>query len=189
MSKNLREEIIETSYRMFKENGYDNVKINDICRELNISKPTFYNYIKSKEELLTIFYKDMETEMSKRILEIISQDNYWKQILCAFHIILAHSQDFGQDMYSQLFITNLKENKGTFDLQDGITNLMTTLFEKAQKENQIRNSKNPKELYLACAHLTFGYGVMWCLNNGNNDLLKDFENGLIQVLDVNPVYL
>ena len=189
MSKNLREEIISTSYRMFKEKGYDNVKINDICKELGISKPTFYNHVKSKDELLQIFYSDIETEMSKRIIEIIAQDNYWKQILCAFQIILSHSQEFGHDLYSQLFISNLKENQGTFDLQEGISNLMITLFEKAQEAKQIRNTKDPKELYFACAHLSFGYGIMWCLNNGSDDLLQNFENGLIQVLDVDPQYL
>lgn len=189
MSKSLREEIISTSYRMFKEKGYDNVKINDICKELNISKPTFYNHVKSKDELLQIFYSDIETEMSKRIIEIIGQENYWKQILTAFQIVLSHSAEFGHDLYSQLFISNLKENQGTFDLQDGITSLMTTLFKKAQEAKQIRNSSDPRELYLACAHLTFGYGVMWCLGDGNDDLLKNFENGLIQVLDVDPEYL
>lgn len=189
MIKNIKEDIIKVSYQMFKERGYDNVTIMDICHELNISKPTFYTYIKSKDELLTLFYKDIENEMSKRILEIISQDNYWKQVLCAFQIILSHSQEFGHDLYSQLFITNLKENKGTFQFQEGITNLMSTLFDKAQKSNQIRNSKDPKELYLACAHLAFGYGIIWCLEDGKDELLKNFENGLIQVLDVDPKYL
>ncbi len=189
MSKNLKEKIIKTSYRMFKENGYTQVTIMDICKELNISKPTFYNYVKSKEELLTIFYNDMEEEMSKRILEIISQENYWKQILCAFQIIMSHSQEFGHDLYSQLFISNLKENKGTFQFQEGITKLMTTLFEKAQNANQIQNLNDPKELYLACAHLAFGYGIIWCLEGGKEDLLKNFEHGLIQVLEVNPAFL
>lgn len=66
---------------------------------------------------------------------------------------------------------------------------MSTLFDKAQKSNQIRNSKDPKELYLACAHLAFGYGIIWCLEDGKDELLKNFENGLIQVLDVDPKYL
>ncbi len=64
MIKNIKEDIIKVSYQMFKERGYDNVTIMDICHELNISKPTFYTYIKSKDELLTLFYKDIENEMS-----------------------------------------------------------------------------------------------------------------------------
>ena len=37
---------------------------------------------------------------------------------------------------------------------------------------------------MACAKMSFGYGVIWCLEDGQGDLLQDFRTGLIQVLQV-----
>lgn len=47
-----RKEIIEVSSRLFAEKGFDSCSINDILREVNIAKGTFYYYFKSKEEVL-----------------------------------------------------------------------------------------------------------------------------------------
>ncbi|WKY46438.1 hypothetical protein Q5O24_08565 [Eubacteriaceae bacterium ES3] len=51
-------------------------------------------------------------------------------------------------------------------------------FKHAQVSGQIGNSSDPRELYLACANMSFGYGVLWCINDGENDLIKDFIHAL-----------
>lgn len=66
---------------------------------------------------------------------------------------------------------------------------MVAILEKAQLSGQIHNLGDPYELYMACAHLCFGYGVLWCLNNGTNDLLHDFRNALAIVLQVDEKLL
>ena len=48
MTKITKDIIIETAYQLFFKHGYNNVTINDICKECKITKPTFYTYIKSK---------------------------------------------------------------------------------------------------------------------------------------------
>ena len=174
---------------MFKEQGYDNVTVQDICRELKITKPTFYSYIPSKDALLSIFYSRLEENLNEQFMEMMTKDNYWEQIMYGFEIILYNSQKFGPDLYSQLFIANLKENKGTFRFIDSMTRTMTILIKKAQESRQIFNLSDPEKLYIACANMSFGYGVIWCLDKGESDLIENFRSGLIQVLQVNPDYL
>ncbi len=48
----LREQIFETSIKMFRRRGYDAVRIDDIVRSLEISQPTFYRYFPDKEAIL-----------------------------------------------------------------------------------------------------------------------------------------
>ena len=48
----LRQQIIETSLRMFRERGYDNTRIDDIVQALDISQPTFFRYFPSKDAVL-----------------------------------------------------------------------------------------------------------------------------------------
>ena len=49
MYKDLKNNIINTSYQLFMENGYDQTTVNDICKACSITKTTFYRYIDSKE--------------------------------------------------------------------------------------------------------------------------------------------
>ena len=45
MYKDVKKNIISISYNLFKEKGYDNVTINDICDKCNITKTTFYRFL------------------------------------------------------------------------------------------------------------------------------------------------
>ena len=81
MYKDLENRIVETAYRMFKEKGYDRVTVQDICRELQITKPTFYSYIPSKDALLSTFYSRLEDDLNEQLIEMMAKDNYWEQIL------------------------------------------------------------------------------------------------------------
>ena len=189
MYRDLKNDIIDTSFRMFKERGYDNVTVQDICRELKITKPTFYKYIPSKDALLGNFYKRLEADLNVQFMDMLTKDNYWEQIVYGFEIILSYSQKFGSDLYSQLFIANLKENKGTFSFIESMTKTMTFLISKAQESRQILNLSPADKLYLVCAKMAFGYGVIWCLDDGVGDLIGDFKNGLKMVLQVSPEYV
>lgn len=48
--------LFDTSLAMFKEKGYDQVRVDDICKAANISKPTFYACDLTKEDLLNHAY-------------------------------------------------------------------------------------------------------------------------------------
>lgn len=185
---NTRDLIIATAYKMFQKEGYDSVTVSDICEECGITKPTFYRYIESKDHLLSYFYEGVTTELPGQLVQMLTSEHYWEQICMGFDTILMRSQDFGPDLYSQLFISNLRDNKGTFDFNDTLTQAMTALFAKAQQSGQIKNPSEPSELYMACAHMCFGYGILWCLNHGENNLLEDFHTALENVCIVDEKY-
>jgi AcrR family transcriptional regulator len=47
-----RSEILDAAERLFHTKGYERCTINDILKEVDIAKGTFYYYFKSKEEVL-----------------------------------------------------------------------------------------------------------------------------------------
>ena len=52
MSEEVQKNIIKTAGELFFRLGIRSVSIDDICRELGISKKTFYVYFESKDELI-----------------------------------------------------------------------------------------------------------------------------------------
>jgi AcrR family transcriptional regulator len=51
----IRNQIIETSVSLFKENGYDSVTVSEITMKIGIAKGTFYNFFSSKRDVLMIW--------------------------------------------------------------------------------------------------------------------------------------
>jgi len=48
----LRQQIIDTSIRLFRKRGYENTRVDDIVQSLEISQPTFFRYFPSKDAVL-----------------------------------------------------------------------------------------------------------------------------------------
>ena len=68
----LRQQIIDTSIRLFRKRGYENTRIDDIVQILEISQPTFFRYFPSKDAVLrevgrrgfACIKEHLETELS-----------------------------------------------------------------------------------------------------------------------------
>jgi AcrR family transcriptional regulator len=48
----LRQQIIDTAIRLFRERGYENTRVDDVVQILEISQPTFFRYFPSKDAVL-----------------------------------------------------------------------------------------------------------------------------------------
>src|ERR1700739_5036845 len=48
----LRQQIVETAVRLFRKQGYESTRIDDIVNILEISQPTFFRYFPSKDAVL-----------------------------------------------------------------------------------------------------------------------------------------
>jgi AcrR family transcriptional regulator len=68
----LRQQIIDSSIRLFRKRGYEKTRVDDIVRTLDISQPTFFRYFPSKDAVLrevgrrgfACIKEHLETELS-----------------------------------------------------------------------------------------------------------------------------
>lgn len=181
-----RETICRTALALFHEKGYDAVKVQDICDACSITKPTFYHYVSSKEELIIHFYDDVTLRLTENLSSIIDADNHWEQFLICFETLLEESVQMGPDLSSQMFIVNLKEDRHSFDRRTYLTNIMVTIIRKGQRSGQIQNPADPEALYEAAAYLFTGYEVMWCIRNGKMEWKKRMRRSLEAIFQVAP---
>lgn len=180
--------IIETANKLFLEKGYQNVTIVDICEACNISKTTFYYHLKSKEDIILHFYDSLTHNVSQRLLAILTMDNYWEQLMVCFESLVAEDCKYGTDFFSQMLISNLKEDYGSYDFRDELTKIAVTIIKKGQKSGQIRNKNDAEDLYKASAYAFLGYEVTWCIKNGNFDWKKEMRKALENIYDVAPEF-
>lgn len=64
MCENQREQIVKCATGKFKQFGIRSVSIDDLCRELNMSKKTFYVYFRQKEDLVKASLDYIDKEIS-----------------------------------------------------------------------------------------------------------------------------
>ena len=81
--KKKREMIISTSRELFAINGFENTKVEDITKAMNISKGSFYTYFKTKEEVLFEVMEKAYVEYEE-ILSTIDKHQDQKDIMKDF---------------------------------------------------------------------------------------------------------
>ncbi len=179
-----KETIRNTTIELIRKRGYQNVTINDICDACDITKPTFYKYAGSKDDLILDLYDTTIKELVTDPYQFIATDSSLEQLLYIFSKLIADTMSFGSDLFSQMIISNLKDNRHSFDMRDSLTKMCELIIRKAQEKGEIRNTNSPVILYNALAHLFTGHEVKWCISKGNSNDFEEFFLGLNAMLDV-----
>lgn len=181
-----KEKITRTAYALFKKQGFSQVKVTDICDACHITKPAFYYHFSSKESLLENFYAGVIEKIQTQSIDFVLADNVWQQLLMVFDELMKAGNELGVDLNSQLFVMNLKQDRGTFNFSRPLRNLCIALINKAQQQGQIRNTSDPEALFHSAAFMSTGYEVFWCIKEGKFNRQALFQQSLEALFDVAP---
>ncbi len=179
-----KKNVINTSLRLFKEKGYQNVTIDEICSTAGISKSTFYYYFKTKDGLLDDFY-DIESQIGiDQIESFITSNNRWEQFWNTIEPFVDHTINAGPEIISQLFIANLQTDRNTFSPENVNTRIPVAIIKKGQEEGHFNNSSDAEEIYSVIKNTIIGIAVIWCIEKGSFDEKEAIRKALISILDV-----
>lgn len=168
--------IRETAMDLFREKGYENVTLMDICRACNITKRTFYYHFESKNDVLSgiIDYWGIKAErlMSAMVSEERSVDILWKLM----RVYCEHSQKYGPNIMKQVYISMLENGKDVrFPYKMYLYNLAVELLRKAQEAGEIKNPSNPDETVFILYHAFRSISISWAAENGPYDLVEEYK--------------
>ena len=186
-----RETIIQTAIGLFKENGFDNVTIAEICKKSRVNKTTFYYYFDSKHALLKNYYV-MRNDIAPNVLNVLmSEENpieqLWLMLMCGMNFII----DSGWQIIKQIYVLNLTKDIQSFRLTQQkfeVFSAMKTVLSKAQAAKTVRNQSDPKTLLVLLIHMTYGVTYSWCAKRGDFDLKKIIRVIFENILDVSEEF-
>lgn len=174
-----KEKIYNTSIKLFKSKGFDNVTIQDIAIASNVSVGSFYNYYKSKNDILNqqyivadVIFKDF---VENGIIGNTTKEKIKNYML--FYIDFVKNQPFD-------FIKILYNNNNKLFIKDGraMQTLLDPIINEGIKSEEITASMNVNEinefLYQAMRGLIFH----WCLHEGNFDIHQRADQYLDLIL-------
>lgn len=80
----------EVACRLFLEHGFDNVTVEDVCRDAEISHATFYRYFPAKEDVLFSYEEDFQDA----VRHAVRHHDTLREIVLAFADYLARRDEF-----------------------------------------------------------------------------------------------
>lgn len=173
MASGIRTRIIETAWRLFHEKGFRDTTINDIIREAEISKGTFYYYFRSKDDMLDTLSDVFDTEY-ERIVGEFSEDmsSFDKLVELNYRMHTFINDNIDYRLLSYLYSTQIiKEHTSSLlDRNRYYFRLLEQIIEDGRKKGELTEDLTVSE--------TVNYYIIeeralvtdWCMNNGSYHL-------------------
>ncbi len=140
-----RQQIIDTARNLFWKHGFRRVSIEEICREANVSKMTFYKHFKNKDELV------------RNIIDLITgiaMDKYWEimdsdipfiqKVEKSIQLKMESSNDMSREFFDDFHRNASPELREHFNkLVHSNLETIQKDYIKAQKKGDVRPDINP----------------------------------------------
>lgn len=175
--KDTRKLILQKALELFKEKGYENTTIMDICKACAITKGTFYYHFPNKDELSFLFYEDMFSEFSSALAELIFIENVKDQLWKVYEYSIDRTIALGPKVLNSLYMSDIKNGMhlfspfSRFDLETHSSRqlkLQIELVKKGQHTGDIREGDPVLMVRTFVAALT-GIAIAWSSNDGSFD--------------------
>lgn len=119
--------LVQNALSLFVEKGFDATTIADICDKTDLAVGTFYNYFKSKEDLLHFILADKIKGISDRILAIKTLDvSYRGKIEYMFLYFYSFYENNKQLMDMLISSTSSLQAPHGIEFKEILTNIITS---------------------------------------------------------------
>lgn len=94
LARKFKEEVAEAAISLFKRNGYNNVTVNEICKECGISRSVFYSSFNGKRSILEYMVEKPQHNDDASFMKFAHADNDFERIWQLFDRFIAIAYDF-----------------------------------------------------------------------------------------------
>jgi AcrR family transcriptional regulator len=132
--------VIETGKKLFWKYGIKRVSIEEICKEANVSKMTYYKFFQNKNELVKTIYKNVMEDGMNQLETIINgtmpfEEKIEQLFLLKFNSTQHISREFIMEVYNSNHAALASMTK---DYSDHVIKKMHGFFVAEQKNGNIR---------------------------------------------------
>jgi AcrR family transcriptional regulator len=183
-----RMHILECAIDLFKESGFDNVTIKNICEKAEVAKSTFYYHYQTKEDLIKDFFKTIDINVEQMMQVLLADDDCLEQMWQIIELYYKRLLDAGIEITRMVYLKNLVQDKHILGAENAMAKeLYLTLLRRAREKNVITNiSSSNEELYLSLVYSLTGIAYLWCVQNGEFDILAECRRTFETVLGYVP---
>ena len=140
MKSQKKKKIVDKAWEMFARNGYEETKVEDITRELGVSKGSFYTYFATKDELLY----EILGKIKKEIIENLGTINVNQVPEKILEDYVNNKMNYAVKILNNMRLNSVEKNasnpkfRGFFDemREISVDFIKTNIVEKFNRENK-----------------------------------------------------
>ena len=165
-----REKLLRTALELVQQKGFDNVKIEDICRAANASVGSFYHHFKNKAGIVVALYDNVDQHFLADVIPALHDSSSVDAILDYLDAQLDSAQQIGVDIGLQIYKAQLTEGTEFFLSADRpLARGLIQLIRRLQEVGTLRADKDAEALGSELLVITRGILYNWCLCRGSYD--------------------
>lgn len=176
---NTKNKIYNAAVELLENNGYQNIRIEDICKQAGVSVGSFYTHFNSKNDILVEIFKRADDYFREEVLKSLGDKSVLDKIIDYFDYYAKYDESLGIDMAKQLY---------TFDNKMFITEgrymqgLLNEIIIDAQKNGylylDIPAAEITKQLFVVARGVVYD----WCLHDGGYNVREAMRNFIKRML-------
>jgi len=172
--------LLDTGRKLFWKHGFKRVSVDEICREADVSKMTFYRCFENKIDLAKQIYTEMVEEGMDKFNAIMAEDIPSSEKLKKIITLKMESTDNISSEFINDFYNSNDTGLKSFveETIERSWNEIISGFRLAQKKGWFRKDFKPEFLLYITQHLTSMYTdeSLLALYDSPQDLIMEFAN-------------
>ncbi|MDF2890937.1 MAG: transcriptional regulator, TetR family [Clostridia bacterium] len=183
-AQNTQEIIYKTALEMMEEKGFQNLKVEEICKAAGVSIGSFYNCFKSKNDILNEVFRQIDEYFKNSVMDKLKSGSSIDRVKIYFEIYADYNVDRGIEFVKQLYgvRNNLFITKGRY-----LQAILRDIIEDGQEAGEIIRSMTSDEIVEFLFIAIRGVIYHWCLYDGQFDLVNEvsvYINRLVKSITV-----
>lgn len=178
---NTKNKIIESAKKVVNEKGIKNTSIEDITKDADVAKGTFYTYFKSKEDILKElvckdefeYNTDFLNEPLKKKISIFNQNTQ------------SRIQSSGIKICRSWIANNTNnDSQLNYDL-----NIIRNIIKSSIKDGELDETIDVERYSNLIVNINYGQMLNWCMTDGKYNPTKDVDKTADMIIDLFKKYL
>lgn len=139
-----KQQVVETAKHLFMKFGLKRVSIEEICKESNVSKMTFYKFFKNKSELALHIIKEITTANLQKYNDVMNSELSFKEkVQKTIDLKEEQSSEISQEFINDILNGKYEEvTKYLTEVRTRSIQMLLEDYKKAQEEGYIRKDIN-----------------------------------------------
>lgn len=181
----IRKQLVESAMELFIRQDYHKTTVDDIARNAGVTKPTFFAYFKSKEEVLIHFDLFQLDSFDKQIEECLhSGEKYLPNLIQAITRLasdLHKSRNFTQNLI-HLATVSISYKRMVTEVFKLLEEKISVIIQKALYNGEVCSNISPNDAAADLVRIYLGSLVHWVLMDDSSEISEIMESAVTHYL-------
>ena len=185
-----KNKIFDVSGRLFKEKGFENTTIDEITKEAEIGKGTFFNYFPTKEALL-LYFAEKKDELTYSLIESeTAKSIHTKDKIKNLLVFLAESYERDKELTKLMIFEYIKYKRGTGlkfgedqSRRNRLSRILHDFLGNGVKKGEVREGIDVKTAAETLTAVYFQSVMVWLWSESDYSISEDISGKIDLVFE------